>query len=221
MSKSGLRIAFFVIVVIALVVVYLGLRHKPNIKAPKPVQIDTQHQPLMGNPRAKIHFVAFEDLKCVNCKRFNNTLFKKIKKKYIDTGKANYTMINLAFIPGSLPAANAARCLFKQNKKYFYPFVEYVYAHQPPEDENWATIPTLLQYVKNADVKGVDMNRLGQCMVEGRYNGFINKNFKLAKKVMGDTVATPTLYINGMPVNPLTMDRVNALVKVAEKKIAN
>lgn len=214
MSKTGLRITFVIIIIIAIIAIFFATKNRPEPKLPKAVKIDTSNQPTIGNPNAKIKIVAFEDLKCVNCKRYNNTLFPKIKKRYIETSKASYTMINLAFIPGSLPAANAARCLYAQNKKFFFPFVEYVYEHQPPEEQNWATIPTLLQFA--TQIKGVNKNQLANCLINGKYESVINNNFKIAKKVMGDNVATPSVYVNGRLVMPLNMNRIKTLVKAAK-----
>ena len=57
-----------------------------------------------------------------------------------------------------MPAANAARCLYKQNPDWFFTFVDYVYQNQPPESEDWATIPRLVQFANV--IPGVDAERL-------------------------------------------------------------
>lgn len=181
------------------------------------VTINRQGQPQLGNPKARIHIVAFEDLKCTNCKIFNMTLFPEIKKKYIDTGKANYTFINLAFIPGSLPAANAARCLYAQNKNYFFPFIDYVFQHQPDESENWATIATLIQFARAA-VPKADLKQLSTCMIEARYNPVIQENLKIATHAMSDKVATPALYINGQKIETLTLRDIEIQIARAPKE---
>jgi len=176
---------------------------------PKPVVINTQDQPTMGNPAAKVHIVAFEDLKCVNCAHFNKTLMPSIQKHYISTGIAKYTLINLAFIQGSLPAANAAHCIYKQNPKLFFPFVAYIFAHQPPEEQNWATIPTLMNFASK--IHGVKTDQLAQCIVSNQYALFIQNNLKLAMKLM-PVVQTPTLFINGILVNPLTQSQIKTVI---------
>ncbi|MCB1827806.1 MAG: DsbA family protein [Coxiellaceae bacterium] len=199
-----------IILAVAIAAAYLLINH-PTTKLPKSVSIDTTDQPTMGNLDAKVHIVAFEDLKCHNCMRFSVSLFPTIKKKYIDTGKAKYTMINVAFINGSMPAANAARCLYKQNKKFFFPFIESIYENQPPESENWATIPKLIGFANN--IKGVDKKKLSQCIYKSPYTNFINKNLQQAMKIMGGVVATPTVYINGHKVQPLTIKRIDQMMK--------
>ena len=107
-----------ILLVLLSVVAFLFLPQAQAKPAPA-MQIDTTDQPTRGNPNAKVHIVVFEDLKCIACKNFNNTILPQIKKQYIDTGIAKYTVINLAFIPGSMPAANAARCIYTQNPDGF------------------------------------------------------------------------------------------------------
>lgn len=181
---------------------------------PKPVIIDTSHQPLLGNPHAKINIVAFEDLKCVNCARFNIKIMPYLQEHYIKTGEANYTMINLAFINGSLPVANAARCLYEQNKAFFYPFVDYVFQHQPPENENWATIPALLDFASH--IEGVNTDQLAQCMIQSPYDQFFQNNMTQAMKLMTGNVATPSVYINGIAVTPVTKAQIQTVIEAVK-----
>lgn len=197
-------------IVILLIVGFVIYHYHDQQNLPKPVLINTNDQPTMGNADAKIHIVAFEDLKCVNCAHFSNNLFPIIKQKYIDTGKAKYTMMNVAFIDGSLPAANAARCLYAQNKDLFFPFVKFIYAHQPPENQDWATIPKLLDFAGN--IPGVDMNAFADCLVKSPYNTLITNNLNEASKVMNNMVATPTVYVNGVIVKPLTKEQLEKVI---------
>lgn len=181
---------------------------------PKPIAINTTDQPTLGSAKATVQIVAFEDLKCSNCARFNKDLMPYIKKHFIDTGIAKYTMINLAFIDGSMPAANAARCVYTQNNALFFDFTDYLFQHQPPENENWATIPALLNMANQ--IKGINTNQLAACLVKSPYDHFIKENLKQAMTVMNGNVATPTLYINGIVVNPLTKAQINKIVGVVK-----
>lgn len=210
MKKSVL--AIILIVVLAIIGFYC---FRSPTDLPIPLQIDTTDQPTLGKENASVQIVAFEDLKCSNCMRFSTILLPKIKKQFIDTGIAKFTLINVAFIPGSLPAANAARCLYVQNKNLFFPFVEAIYQKQPPETQDWATTPYLLDTASK--ISGVDKDKLGECIVANPYSGVINDNFKQAMKLMDGRVATPAVYVNGMLVKPLTLDRMKILIKAAQK----
>lgn len=211
-KKTMLCIIGLIIVALIALFYFRPLLIKAHL--PKPVVINIDNQPTIGNPKAKIHIVAFEDLKCVNCARFNNEIMPYIKKRYIDTDVAQYTMINLAFVPGSLPAANAAHCIYVQNPALFFPFVEYLFQHQPPEDQNWATIPTLMNFA--SQIPGVNTDQLAACLVKNSYDQIMRDNLTMASKLMGGSVSTPAVYINGIKVNPVTKSQVDIVMEAVK-----
>lgn len=204
-------ISVIAVVVIAAVVIFFIQPLFSKKALPQPIVINTQNQPTLGNPKAKIHIVAFEDLKCSNCARFNQELMPYIKKQFIDTGIAKYTLINLAFINGSMPAANAAHCVYLQNNALFFDYTDYIFKHQPPENQDWATVPTLLTFA--ATIKGINTDELAQCLVKSPYDQFIHANLAQAIKIMPNgIVSTPTLYINGIIVRPLTQSQIEKVI---------
>lgn len=204
-------------VIIVSVLVVIGLMtYRPKPPAPQAsTPIDTKNQPTIGQQNAPVHIVAFEDLKCGNCARFTNRIFPKIKKQYIDTGIAKYTVINLAFIDGSMPAANAARCLYQQKNAYFFAFIHRLYANQPPEDQDWATVPYLMKMAQT--IPGVNKQALSECIVKSPHTAFINNNLVQAMKIMHGRVATPTLFVNGIMVKPLNMNRLKQIIRATRQ----
>ena len=219
MSENNSVIKITMLSIIALIIVALIAYFfvKPILfkeKLPKPVVIDTSNQPTLGNANAKVHLVIFEDLKCVNCARFNVQLMPYIKKEFIDTGVAKYTLMNVAFINGSLPAANAARCVYQQNNQLFFDYTDYIFHHQPDENQNWATVPTLLDFANQ--VKGINTDQLAQCLVKSPYDQIIHANLVQAMKLMNNVVATPTLYANGVIVTPLTKAQINKVIEAVK-----
>ena len=222
MSKRLIQtLIIFILIVVAIGFAAIIMRHHTKtkvaqVKLPPAVTIDTSNQPTIGNPKSKIHIVAFEDLKCMNCKRYSTEIFPKIKKAYIDTNKAQYTFFNLAFLPGSSIAATTARCLYDQKDQYFFAFTDYVYHHQGLESNNWITIPTMLDYASK--IKGVDQKKLADCVIKSPYEQQLKNNLKIASKIMGDVVATPTVYINGIKVNPLSFDQFKKIYNLVSQK---
>ncbi|MDP1573890.1 MAG: thioredoxin domain-containing protein [Coxiellaceae bacterium] len=216
-KQQKIKIAMLIVIGV-IVLCSIGLFFRKGLLThttlPAPIAIDTTNQPMLGNPDAPIHLVVFEDLKCMNCASFSNTLFPTLKKKYIDTNLANYTMINLAFVPGSLPAANAARCVYAQNPALFFDYIEAIFKNQPPENTNWATIPTLLTFA--ADIKGIDSDKLAACLVQNPYQPFIENNLKMASQIMNHQVSTPTVYVNGIMVTPLTEKQIEHVIDVTK-----
>lgn len=206
-KRITLLTLFFVVIIAA--IAFFVLKPHKNL-GPKAV-IQTAGLPTLGDPQAKNQIVAFEDLKCANCAVYNKTLFPQVKSELIDKGKAKYTVILLAFIPGSIPAANTAYCLYQQNPAYFFPFVDYVYQHQPDESTNWATVTQLMQFA-NAAAPKANQQKLSVCIIDGVNEMMINNNLNIARSAMGQTVSTPTLYVNGHRVTNLTMDGVKSLM---------
>lgn len=214
MNKSVVQKIIAAVVVLILLGLGLVFLAKPHDKRNPVLKIDTTDQPVLGKPDAKVHIVVFEDLKCIACKIYNNTVLPQIKTDYIDKGIANYTVINVAFIPGSMPAANAARCLYNQNPAWFFSFVDNVYKNQPPENEDWATIPRLVQFANV--IPGVDADKLSHCIYDSPYTGFIQNNFAQAGKLQGSTISTPAIYINGRLVDPPSIETLSKAID-AEK----
>jgi protein-disulfide isomerase len=110
---------------------------------PAGISLKTYGQPTIGEAKAPVHVVVFEEPKCPQCKNFTTRLFPKIKKEFIDTGKIRYTVIPVSFIPNSMPAAVAWLCVFNQEKNspnhpLFFTYLDYMYAHQPVEYLDWA-----------------------------------------------------------------------------------
>lgn len=214
MNKTYNKPLVIITAMAAIIFSALAVALTPKLNVPKAITIDTTDQPTLGNSKAPVHIVIFEDLKCPNCADFSTQLFPKIKKKYINTGIAKYTFVPLAFMQGSAPAANAALCLHGQNIKYFFPFVEYIYQHQPPEDEDWATVPNLLSIARKT-APGANMKQLSHCILNNEYTLVLSTNLQLASSVMSGQVATPSVFVNGMPVQPLTEKRLEKLIHYA------
>ena len=205
-----------------------GLASKKHMETT--TNIDITGQPTVGQSKAPVSIIVFEDLKCPICAKFNNDVYPNVIKKYIDEGTAKYTSITLAFIPGSIPAGNMALALYAKNKDYFFPFVDYLYHHQEDEAKNWATIPTLLSFARNAmlplspssspaplSLSTATQKELSDQVASGQYSSVLAHNLNIAEKAMPDGVATPTVYINGKKVEPLTENNLKTMLKQAKE----
>lgn len=181
-----------------------------RVDLPPIKQINIAGQPSIGN--GKITIVAFEDMKCSNCKRYDTEIYPYIKSHYIDTDKATYALIPLAFIQNSIPAGNAALCVYHQKSELFFEYVDYLYQHQPSEALDWATPTTLIEFAKH--VPGIELSSLATCIQKNTYYTQIQQNLGLAGKVMGDTIQTPSLYINGYAVTPMTIEQIEKIISV-------
>lgn len=183
---------------------------------PPSITINTKNQPTIGYEKAKVHVVVFEEPKCSHCRDFNNNIFSKIKKEFIDTNKINYTIIPVSFMPGSMPAAIAALCVYHENPLYpndplFFKYFDYIYHNQPDEKIDWATPQALIRYAQ-ATSPAIQLEALQSCIERETYRVQIEQNTDYGKQLMNGTIITPTVYVNGILVKELTMDEIRKLI---------
>ena len=187
-------------------------------KLPEATTIDTTGQPTIGYPKAKVHVIVFLDPKCADSKSYNNRIYPMIKEKYIDTNKILYTVIPVAFIPDSTPAAVALLCVYNQDPKYpnaelFMKYLNYLYEHQPPEHTDWTTTPTLVNFAKNAS-PAIDIANIESCTEKQKFRHQIAENTAYEEELIGHPQA-PVLFIDGMRLDQATSKNVNRLMKAA------
>lgn len=206
MNKTLVSITLSILAILILGVLVFNKTHR--IDLPPAKQINIEGQPTIGE--GKITIVAFEDMKCSNCKRYNTELYPYIKTHFIDNHKARYVLIPLAFIQNSIPAGNAALCVYHQKPELFFEYVDYLYQHQPDEALDWATPDVLTQFAEK--IPGIDLHAFSTCINNHTYYTQLQQNLGLAGQVMGDTVQTPTLYINGYAINPLSVEQINKVI---------
>jgi protein-disulfide isomerase len=86
--------------------------------APPPTARVAATGPALGSESSPVTVVEFTDYQCPYCRRFHQTTFPELKKRYVDTGKVRWVVRNLplGFHPDARPAALAAHCAGDQGK---------------------------------------------------------------------------------------------------------
>jgi protein-disulfide isomerase len=203
------------LIVLALIS-FAGLHFNSTKRLPPGITLETDGQPTIGYPKAKVHVVVFEEPKCTDCKTYSDTIFPKIKKDFIDTNKIKYTLIPVSFIPDSMPAAIAWLSVYNQdpefpNKDLFYNYVEYMFAHQPSENEDWATIDNLLKFAKETS-PAIKLDVLKNNINREAYRIQIEKNTKYGFSIMNHVLATPSIYVEGIKVEDINYPDIKHLI---------
>lgn len=175
-----------------------------NGNAANPLKIDTSMQPTIGYPKAKVQVVALLEPKCPDSKTYNNNVYPKFEEEFINTNKVRYTVIPVSFLPHSMPAAIALLCVYNQDSQYpnndlFFNYLNTIYKQQPPERENWATIEKMQQFAK-ATSPAIQLDRLKDCMANEKYRVQIEKNTAYGNQLMKGHLSTPTIFVDGIPV---------------------
>lgn len=187
--------------------------------------LDTKGQPTIGDPKATVHVVVFEEPKCPSCKRFNTQIFPQIKKDFIDTHKILYTIIPVSFIPHSMPAAIAWLCVYHQDSKtpndeLFFSYVEHTYAHQPSEKLDWATEQNLEKFAQETS-PDIHLQSLKNCINREGYRHQIEKNTQYGIELMKEEFSTPAVYINGIHVENWDYTHIRKMIELALQQKAS
>lgn len=170
----------------------------------QPLGINTDMQPTIGYPKAKVQVVALLEPKCPDSKRYYDDVYSKFEEEFINTNKVRYTVIPVSFLPHSMPAAIALLCVYNQDPQYpnadlFFDYLHYIYQHQPPERENWATVENMQKFAA-ATSPAIQLDRLKDCMTTQKYRVQIQKNTDYGNRLMKGHLSTPTVFVDGIQV---------------------
>ena len=139
----------------------------------------------IGNKNATVTLVEFTDYQCPFCKQFQATVFDRLKKDYIDTGKVRFISrdLPLDFHSHAMEAAVAAQCAGEQ--AHFWEMRDALISHS----DNLA--PEAIG--KYASEIGLDMNRFRTCIGQDAYASAIRQN--VAEANAAGISGTPSFVI--------------------------
>ena len=143
--------------------------------APVRVKVSSTDGVSDGNPKAPLILVEFTDYECPFCKRFYDTTFADIKKKYIDTGKVRFISRNLPlpFHKNAENAALAAVCAGDQGK--YWQMRKSIFGN-PKEMQ----AEHLSAYAKD---NGLNVKRFDTCMTKKTHTVKIKKDLADAQAI--------------------------------------
>ncbi|HZZ33400.1 MAG TPA: DsbA family protein [Phenylobacterium sp.] len=194
---------FALAAVAGLAIVGAGLGATQALAAAPPASLPDDMS--LGNPKAKVQVIEYASLSCPHCGHFNETIFAPFKAKWIDTGKAHYTLREMLTDPMQVAAAGfmVARCAGPT--KYFA-VVDQVFRSQPRWSQG--NIKPIFQEIAAAN--GVDEAHFNACLQDQAAFDAINARAARASD-QDDVHSTPTVFINGkkldaIPQTPAEMD---------------
>jgi protein-disulfide isomerase len=203
MNAQRLTILTAVILVLGILGFFLFNRTRTASSTPQEAttetEVDTSQlsyegQPSIGEAEAPVKLAIFEDFKCPACKSFEEIVWPKLEREYINAGKVQAFFIYQQIIPDSTIAGVASECVFEQNPELFWDYKTIVYRSQGNEAQNWATQARMVELARTY-VPDINTDELETCVSENRYEDRIK-----ADKEMGEAIGvtgTPTLFING------------------------
>jgi len=139
--------------------------------------------PTKGSEKAPVTIIEFSDFQCSFCRKFWQTTFPLIEKKYIQTGKVKFVYRHFAILgKPSTAAAQAAECAGEQGKFWDYHDKLFSSAGSPLA----FTDGKLKGYAKELGLKSQAFN---QCLDSGKH----------LKKVEDETATAAFLGARGTP----------------------
>lgn len=176
-----------------------------------PVHVDIPGSPVFGKTDAPIEMVLFEDLLCESCRHFNLEVLPVIEERYVATGIVRFTIVPLAFLNGSKPLANAALAVYYIAPTRFFSYVQAICEENFALESESLVQQKLINLAKT--IGGIDLLAFRSCVVTDCYYPILEKNFLLAKQVMGRNFGTPTLYLNGLPMTNDSLEAIQEKIK--------
>jgi protein-disulfide isomerase len=171
----------------------LAQRKKPGVTE---VPIDELMKPgplpdlALGNADAPITVVEYASMTCSHCAHFHNTVWPKLKEKYVDTGKVHFIFREFPLDDLARGASMLARCAGEGKT---YPLIAALFAKQ----DQWAFVrqplPELFKFAKQA---GFTQESFDKCLTDQKLLDDITAIRTRAVEEFG-VGATPTFFING------------------------
>lgn len=116
-----------------------------------------QHGTVLGDPKATVTMLQFEDLQCPICKKYTDNVFPAVVDEYVKSGRVRIDFRGIAFLgPDSEKALRIAVAAGHQNK--LWDVVEEFYAQQGEENSGWVTDARIDEVL--AQVPGLDAARV-------------------------------------------------------------
>lgn len=147
---------------------------------------------VLGNKDATVTLTEYASYTCPHCANFHSSVFKELKRDYIDTGKIKFVYREVFFDRPGLWAAMVARC---GGEMRYFGIQEMLYAQQ----KDWAAgggEATSAALQKIGLTAGLSQEQLNACMTDGATAQALIETYEANVKADGIT-STPSLIING------------------------
>lgn len=165
---------------------------------------------VIGNPEAPITIIEYASLTCPHCANFHANALPRIKKDWIETGKAKLVYRDYPLDKYAASASMIARCAPKD--KYFI-FLNAFYAQQKSWTSAQDPIKVLTQLAGLGGMSKVDVDA---CLAnEALQDGILQMRLEGAMEY--EVKSTPSFIINGMKTSNLPYADFEKLLEDAAK----
>jgi protein-disulfide isomerase len=163
---------------------------------------------VLGKATAPVTVIEYVSLTCPHCANFHKTLFPRMKKEFIDTGKVRYIVREFPIGHMSGAAAIVNRCA--PEDKYFFLLNQFL--TRQPEWVSQEVRPDALYSVAKAS--GMTRETFDKCLSNQVIIDGLTE-VKQRGRQFG-VIGTPTFFINGRKAQgEVTFDEIKAMIEQA------
>lgn len=167
----------------------------------------------LGPNDAAVTITEYASMTCPHCAAFNEQVFPKIKKEYIDTGKVRYIFREFPLDIKAAAGSMLSRCIAKDDAPKYFAVTDMLFRQQ----NDWVvknTTETLTRIGKQA---GLTQQQVEACLKDQALLDKIAADQKYASDVL-KVDSTPTFFINGEKIKGETSfedfaKKINPLLK--------
>ena len=168
-----------------------------------------------GNNNAPVEFVEYASLTCPACAAFHASVYPKLNKEYIETGKIKFIHREIYFDRAGLWAALTARCTNAVTR--YFGMIDLLYSEQPSWSSSDSSDEIVEALLKISAKSGIDKGKAISCLEDKEKALTLVEKFKFY--VEQDTIeSTPTFIING---KKYTNRSYEELKKIIDKELRN
>lgn len=174
---------------------FLVLRPRPSLSVPaaaQPTALTEEYkgQPQLGAAKAPVKLILFENFLCEHCKAFEASVFGRLERDYLETGRVEAYYVNLAWGEAdAVRAGRAGECAFRQNPEAFWAYKRVLFEAQGAA--GWATLERLVALAGN--VAGLEPEALRTCVTTGATQAEVTRDLALADFV--GVTGTPSVVV--------------------------
>jgi len=165
------------------------------------------HAHTLGNPDAPVKIEEFSSFTCGHCAHFHNDTLPVLKEQYIDTGKANLTLVDFPLDNVALAVSLITRCA---PDGLYWKLVDIYFSDQSA----WLTRNPLEPIMGIARLGGMSEDTLNACLKDDALFEEVRRHRDEAEEKY-DIKGTPTFAINGVRYEGSY--EVDSLLPVVEK----
>jgi protein-disulfide isomerase len=185
----------------------------PNAPSPQPVSIADGVE--LGRSGARVTIELYEDPLCAKCKTFVETAGPQLQT-WLDSSTAKIKYYVVSYLNGQSPtkypsrAAAAMYCAADAGR--FREYHDIVFGDQPTPGAD-ITDDELIADGPRVGITGAQQTAFAQCVKSGKYADFVAR---ISDRANQDGIfATPTLLVDGKPVQDVSLSGVTAAVNAA------